>query len=56
MEVISVDKLIDLSLEVGLVPHKVSIRLGYFSNWQFDTLVKLGLKPEHKFIDLGVVL
>lgn len=54
MEVISVEKLIDLSIDVGLVPHaKFQYQWDTFSNWQFDTLLKLGLKPEHKFIDFG---
>lgn len=49
-----VDKIIDLSLEVGMVPGaKFHYKWDEYADWQLKGLIEVGLKPEHKLLDVG---
>ncbi|MFQ5786603.1 MAG: methyltransferase [Thermodesulfobacteriota bacterium] len=51
---ISVQKLIDLSVEENLVPDaKFHYRWQEFSDWQFNALKQIGLEPQHFLLDVG---
>jgi cyclopropane fatty-acyl-phospholipid synthase-like methyltransferase len=51
---LSVQRLIDISLGVGMVPDaKFHYKWHEYAKWQFQILVQIGLKPEHKLLDIG---
>ena len=53
-EKLPVQKLVDISLEVGMVPDaKFHYKWHEYSRWQLDMLVKVGLKKDHKLLDIG---
>ena len=48
------EKLIDIFLEVGIVPNgKLHFNWNEVSEWQIENLIKLGMKPQHKLLDVG---
>lgn len=54
MKQLTEDKLVDLCLKCGIAP-EAKFPYGWytFSDWQINTLVELGLKPQHKLLDIG---
>lgn len=54
MQQISEDRLVDLCLEQGIPPQaKFPYMWQEASEWQFQALLDIGLKPEHKLLDIG---
>ena len=53
-EKLPVERLIDLSVEENILPdRKFHYRWYELGEWQFDTLVQLGLEPQHNLLDVG---
>ncbi len=53
-EKLPVERLIDLSVEENILPdRKFHYRWYQLGEWQFDTLIQLGLEPQHDLLDLG---
>ena len=53
-EKLPVERLIDLSVEENILPdRKFHYRWYELGEWQFDTLIQLGLEPQHDLLDLG---
>ena len=49
-----IDRLVDLSIEANLVPDRdFHYKWQEYADWQFETLKRLGLKPEHRLLDVG---
>jgi len=53
-ETLTVEKIIDLSLEVGMVPGaKFHYKWYEYAEWQLTALKHFGLNPDHKLLDIG---
>lgn len=49
-----VERLVNLCLETGMVPDaKFHYRWNEYAEWQIDSLIAIGMKPEHKLLDIG---
>jgi ubiquinone/menaquinone biosynthesis C-methylase UbiE len=45
--------LIDMALDFNLPPSNYFTHWDLLGSWQFDTLKRFGLKPEHRLLDVG---
>jgi SAM-dependent methyltransferase len=53
-EKLSIERLIDLSLLVGMVPDaKFHFKWHEYAQWQLNMLKEIGLKSNHKLLDIG---
>lgn len=51
---LGVQRIIDLSLDVGMVPGaKFHYKWYEYAQWQVEALKKVGLEPQHKLLDIG---
>ncbi len=52
-EKLDVQRIVDLALEENLVPDIFFYKWHDLGNWQLETLIKLGMEPSHKLLDVG---
>lgn len=49
-----VNRLLNICLETGMVPDaKFHYRWDEYAQWQIDGLIEIGMKPNHKLLDIG---